>query len=92
MLTDEQRQEAADAILRAGLSRELCPQPSKTPEAQVFANAYRASRDNIATLITDSMSGRELAARGFPGDVEIAFQQNVSTCTPVLRDGYYGMF
>jgi 2-phosphosulfolactate phosphatase len=63
-----------------------------SPEAQVFANAYRASRDNIATLITDWMSGRELAERDFPGDVEIAFQQNVTTCTPVLQDGYYRMF
>ena len=44
MLTDEQRQEAADAILRAGLSRELCPQPSKTWPGMTLEDAYDVQR------------------------------------------------
>jgi 2-phosphosulfolactate phosphatase len=58
-------------------------------EAQLTRNAYRASRDDVADLIRGSVSGRELTDGGFPGDVEIALQQNVSTCAPVLRDGRY---
>jgi 2-phosphosulfolactate phosphatase len=61
-------------------------------EAQLAVNAYRASRDQITSLISNSMSAKELTDRGFPGDLEIALQQNASTCAPVLRDGCYRVF
>jgi 2-phosphosulfolactate phosphatase len=63
-----------------------------SPEAQLAVSAYIASRDNIADLISGSMSGRELSEGGFSDDVKIALQQNVSTCAPVLRDGCYRTF
>jgi len=34
-------------------------------------------------------SGQELIERGFPQDVEVAGEVNVSSCVPVLREGDY---
>ena len=34
-------------------------------------------------------SGRELAAQGYPQDVESAAQLDVSACVPVLTDGAF---
>ncbi len=60
-----------------------------SPEAQVARDAYRVAGETVASLIRDSVSGRELLERGFSGDVELALQQNVSVHAPVLTDGAY---
>ena len=44
MLTDAQRQEAADAILAAEKSRQVCPQPSKTWPDMTLEDAYDVQR------------------------------------------------
>lgn len=79
---------AVEDFLGSGAIIHLLDMPC-SPEAQLAVNAYRASQDDVATLIRGSMSGRELTEGGFAGDVDIALQQNVSTGAPVLRDGCY---
>lgn len=44
MLTDQQRQDAADAILNAEQSRVVCPQPSKTWPGMTLEDAYDVQR------------------------------------------------
>lgn len=44
MLTEQQRQDAADAILRAGQTRTVCPQPSKTWPGMTLEDAYDVQR------------------------------------------------
>ncbi|MEE3627255.1 2-phosphosulfolactate phosphatase [Nitrospirillum sp. BR 11752] len=58
-------------------------------EARVARDAYAAARGDLADIIRDSRSGRELTEWGYAGDVEIALGVNTSTTTPILRDGAY---
>lgn len=44
MLTDQQRQDAADAILKAEETRVVCPQPSKTWPDMTLEDAYDVQR------------------------------------------------
>lgn len=44
MLTDEQRQDAADAILKAEQTRDVCPQPSKTWPDMTLEDSYDIQR------------------------------------------------
>lgn len=60
-----------------------------SPEAQVALGAYRAVGDGLADLIRGSVSGRELIDAGFAGDVEMAVDEGVSACAPILTDGAY---
>ena len=56
-------------------------------EARVARNAFRSAEPELANLIAQSMSGRELIERGFPQDVAWAVQHNVSTAAPLLCPG-----
>ena len=60
-----------------------------SPEAQVARDAFRSAGDDLARLIRASVSGRELTDRGFPGDVDIACEEDVSRHVPLLTDGAY---
>lgn len=44
MLTEQQRQDAADAILQAEQTRRVCPQPSKTWPGMTLEDAYDVQR------------------------------------------------
>ena len=44
MLTEQQRQDAADAILKAEQTRQVCPQPSRTWPDMTLADAYDVQR------------------------------------------------
>jgi len=60
-----------------------------TAEARVARDAFRSAEPALAQTIRDSLSGRELIDKGFPQDVELAVQVDVSNAAPVLRDGAY---
>jgi 2-phosphosulfolactate phosphatase len=60
-----------------------------TPEAIVARDSYRAAAPRLAALIRDSISGRELIDRGYPGDVAAALAENISTAAPILREGRF---
>ncbi|MGZ4104890.1 MAG: 2-phosphosulfolactate phosphatase [Actinomycetota bacterium] len=61
----------------------------RSPEADaavaVFEHASRALLDTLLACV----SGRELGARGYTDDVELAAQVDVSTTVPILRDGAF---
>lgn len=60
---------------------------SRSAEAEFAETAYRAVSDRVSTLITESVSGRELDEWGFGSDVALAGEVDVSDTTPKLRDG-----
>jgi 2-phosphosulfolactate phosphatase len=60
-----------------------------TAEAKVARDAFRAAGHDLPGLIQDSLSGRELIARGFVVDVELACAIGVSAIAPLLVDGAY---
>jgi 2-phosphosulfolactate phosphatase len=60
-----------------------------SPEAEVARQAYRSARSHLASLLRECESGRELLDRGFPEDVEVALELNVSATVPILANGAY---
>ncbi|MFH1687815.1 MAG: 2-phosphosulfolactate phosphatase [bacterium] len=71
----------AGAILSAITGRTL------SPEAEIAVAAFDAVRDDLPRVLHDCTSGRELIEMGFPDDIAIAAELNVSKTVPVLRDG-----
>lgn len=60
-----------------------------SPESSAAIALYQQfSRDLLATL-QQCASGRQLIEMGYPQDVQLAAEINVSTCVPILREGCY---
>jgi 2-phosphosulfolactate phosphatase len=57
---------------------------SLSPEARAATSAYERDADQLAELLPDCASGRELLANGYPEDVAAALELNASTNVPVL--------
>lgn len=64
-------------------------QGSLSPEAQSAVTAFRGVCNSIASLVHHCGSGQELIDRGFPQDVDLASEFDVSHCVPTLVDGAY---
>jgi 2-phosphosulfolactate phosphatase len=73
----------ADAIAREAGDAALAP------EARDAAALLRALRSRLGALLAQCASGRELRERGFPDDVRIAAELDVSAAAPRLRGGIY---
>jgi 2-phosphosulfolactate phosphatase len=58
---------------------------SVSPEAQSARVVFRAMRDQVPEVLAACASGRELIERGFPQDVTLAADLDVSRCVPMLR-------
>jgi len=56
-----------------------------SPEAELAVAAFERMRPRLVEVLAGSVSGRELAGRGFPQDVELAAEYAVSRAAPVLR-------
>jgi 2-phosphosulfolactate phosphatase len=74
----------AGAIIDA-LPRSL----SRSPEAEAAARLFRASRDDLSSMLADCASGREKHAGGDAADVALAGDLDASDNVPVLEDGAY---
>lgn len=59
----------------------------KSPEARICEGAFTQMRAELAELLRDCATGRELHERGFGADVEHAARLNAYEAVPVLRDG-----
>jgi 2-phosphosulfolactate phosphatase len=57
----------------------------QSPEARVCASAFTHSRHDLAALLWECGSGRELRRMGFPADVHHAAQLNSCDTVPVMR-------
>jgi 2-phosphosulfolactate phosphatase len=62
---------------------------TRSPEAAVAEATFLRFQDNLITGLKQCGSGKELIARGFEADVELAAALNQSASIPVLRDGAY---
>jgi len=71
-----------DALLAVGWT-------DLSPEAAAAAASYRAVAGDLYDALRDSASGRELVADGYPDDVRIAAELDLSDAVPVLRDGAF---
>ncbi|MGE3802578.1 MAG: 2-phosphosulfolactate phosphatase [Candidatus Kapaibacterium sp.] len=60
-----------------------------SPEAEVAANLFESTRNNLEETLLNCSSGRELVDRGFREDVQIAAELNASQNVPTLREGRY---
>jgi 2-phosphosulfolactate phosphatase len=60
-----------------------------SPEAKLAVAAYQGIRSSLKNLMLQCSSGKELIARGYEQDVELAAEVNVSDCVPMLREGAY---
>ncbi len=75
---------AVEDLIGAGAVISFLP-GSRSPEARAAAAAYEAVRADLPPVLRCCASGRELCERGFPGDVDIAAEWNVSGAAPRLH-------
>jgi len=62
---------------------------TRSSEARLAAMSFQATGSELSTLLSESISGRELAAAGVPTDVRLASEVDVSEVVPVLADGVF---
>jgi 2-phosphosulfolactate phosphatase len=60
---------------------------TRSPEALVCDGAFRSVRQNLAGVVWESGSGRELQEMGYPQDVEHAARLDVYAVVPVMENG-----
>lgn len=60
-----------------------------SPEAVAAVAVFDRFKGNLAESLRQCSSGKELIAKGFATDVELAAQLNVSSCIPILHNGSY---
>lgn len=62
---------------------------SLSPEAETAVSVFHTFRNDLLANLKKCSSGKELIARGFESDVELAAMINVSDCVPVFTDNAY---
>jgi 2-phosphosulfolactate phosphatase len=66
-----------------------CLSGTKSPEARSAVASFNDARDDLEHLVKACSSGRELIARGFGEDVDLAVRLNTSSGVPILVDDVY---
>lgn len=79
----------AGAIIAAVLGADPDLEPLLSPEASTAARLFTACRVDLGDLLRGCVGGRELEAKGFAADVEVAAALDVSDVVPVLVDGAF---
>jgi 2-phosphosulfolactate phosphatase len=62
---------------------------TRSPEAEAAIAAFQQIKADLANRLQRCSSGKELIARGFGQDVEIASEYNISSTVPCLIEGAY---
>ncbi len=75
----------AGAILRAAAADSGHGGPSVSPEARTAMAAFTEALPELPQRLADCGSGRELIARGFEADVDLAAQFDSSSVVPILN-------
>jgi 2-phosphosulfolactate phosphatase len=65
---------------------------TKSPEAQLCADAFGYNQSNLAAILRMCDSGVELDQSGFGGNVEHTLQLNLHDAVPVMRNGRFEQF
>jgi 2-phosphosulfolactate phosphatase len=60
-----------------------------SPEAEAAMAVFHGLKDNLVTALRGCSSGKELIARGFGTDIELAAAINISSCVPLLTHNAY---
>ncbi|MBD0345582.1 MAG: 2-phosphosulfolactate phosphatase [Coleofasciculus sp. Co-bin14] len=60
-----------------------------SPEAEIAVAAFHEVKDNLAIALRKCSSGKELIARGFATDIELAAAINISSCVPLFTHSAY---
>jgi 2-phosphosulfolactate phosphatase len=60
-----------------------------SPEAEIAIAAFHGVKDNLAIALRKCSSGKELIARGFATDIELAAAINISSCVPLFTHSAY---
>lgn len=60
-----------------------------SPEAEAAVAVFHAVKDGLETALSRCSSGKELVARGFSRDIEIASAINTSSCVPLFTHNAY---
>jgi 2-phosphosulfolactate phosphatase len=61
----------------------------KSPEARMAQAAFEAARAELPRLMRECGSGKEMIGRGYPDDVEMAAELDISVNVPWLVDGAF---
>lgn len=80
---------AFEDLLGAGAVLDALSAPSRSPEVDAAAAAFRHARPDVVQRVAATASGRELDADGFGADVVLACELDASGVVPVLTDGAY---
>ena len=76
-----------DAIGAGAILSYMQGKPS--PEAKAAIAAFEMFRADLALVLNECSSGKELISRGFRSDLELAADLNASNCIPIYRDRAY---
>ena len=60
-----------------------------SPEAEAAVAVFRYWQDDLVTALKRCSSGKELVAKGFTTDIELAATFNTSNCVPLLTHNAY---
>ena len=60
-----------------------------SPEAKSAVAAFENLNDHLLTALRECSSGKELIARGFTADIELAAAMNTSSCVPLFTHNAY---
>ncbi|MBW4574142.1 MAG: 2-phosphosulfolactate phosphatase [Aphanothece sp. CMT-3BRIN-NPC111] len=60
-----------------------------SPEAQAAIAVFHSAKDGLVTALRRCSSGKELVARGFAADIELAAAINTSSCVPLFTRNAY---
>lgn len=85
---DNSLRPAVEDIACAGALIEKLP-GTRSPEATAAVGIWQAFRHDLRANLLACASGRQLVEMGYPADVEMAAEIDVSTLVPVLCDGRY---
>ncbi len=80
---------ASEDLWGAGAVLALLPRDDLSQEARLAADAFLAVEASLADAVHGCASGVELTAAGFPEDVDVAAELDVSDVVPVLSDGEF---
>lgn len=62
---------------------------SLSPEAEAAVAVFNSFKNDLLSTLKKCSSGKELIARGFESDVELAAVMNISDCVPVFNENAY---